>query len=180
MMFPLIVKTVGDPAVVSSEIPWLDSRKRSGDPGVGLPNHAGHCDVIGGATPVPTTLVLLFAGAAALLAGLGIYGIVSYSTSQQTNEIGIRMALGAQRPTIARLVFGQALFPSARVCSEGWFCSLGLRRVLSSFLFGINPADPATILGVICFLGLVAAAAIYFPLRRGHSRLSPMSALRYE
>ncbi len=175
----LIVKTVGDPAVVSSEIRGLI---RESDPEIPVSAFQTMQGIVMSSVAprrFQTTLVLLFAGAAALLAGLGIYGIVSYSTSQQTNEIGIRMALGAQRPTIARLVFGQALFPVGAGLLGGVVLSLGLRRVLSSFLFGINPADPATILGVICFLGLVAAAAIYFPLRRA-IKISPMSALRYE
>ena len=175
----LVVKTAGDPGVVSSEIRGLI---RESDPEIPVPAfHTMQSIVMSSVAPrrFQTMLVLIFAGAAALLAGLGIYGIVSYSTSQRTSEIGIRMALGAQRPSIARLVFGQALFPVGAGLLGGAVLSFGLRRVLSSFLFGINPADPATILGVICFLGLVAAAAIYFPLRRA-IRISPISALRYE
>jgi predicted lysophospholipase L1 biosynthesis ABC-type transport system permease subunit len=175
----LVVKTAGDPAVVSSEIRGLI---RESDPEIPVPVfHTMQGIVMSSVAPrrFQTMLVLIFAGAAALLAGLGIYGIVSYSTSQRTSEIGIRMALGAQRPTIARLVFGQALFPVGAGLAGGAVLSLGLRRVLSSLLFGINPADPATILGVICFLGLVAVAAIYFPLRRA-IKISPINALHYE
>jgi putative ABC transport system permease protein len=175
----LVVKTAGDPAAVSSEIRGLI---RESDPEIPVSAFQTMQGIVMSSVAprrFQTMLVLLFAGAAALLAGLGIYGIVSYSTSQRTNEIGIRMALGAQRPAIARLVFGQALFPVGAGLLGGVVLSLALRRVLSSFLFGIDPADPATILGVICFLGLVAAAAIYFPLRRA-IEISPMSALRYE
>jgi putative ABC transport system permease protein len=175
----LVVKTAGDPGVVSSEIRGLI---RESDPEIPVSAFQTMQGIVMSSVAprrFQTVLVLLFAGAAALLAGLGIYGIVSYSTSQRTNEIGIRMALGAQRPTIAHLVFGQALFPVGMGLIGGVLLSFGLRRVLSSLLFGVSPADPATILGVICFLGIVAAAAVYFPLRRA-VRISPIIALRYE
>lgn len=177
--FSLVVKTAGDPRVVSSEIRGLIRESDSEIPVSAF--QTMQSIVMSSVAPrrFQTMLVLIFAGAAALLAGLGIYGIVSYSTSQRTNEIGIRMALGAQRPTIAHLVFGQALFPVGMGLIGGVLLSFGLRRVLSSLLFGISPADPATILGVICFLGIVAAAAVYFPLRRA-IKISPISALRYE
>lgn len=175
----LVVKTAGDPGVVSSEIRGLI---RESDPEIPVPAFQTMQGIVMSSVAprrFQTMLVLIFAGAAALLAGLGIYGIVSYSTSQRTNEIGIRMALGAQRPAIAHLVFAQALFPVGMGLVGGALLSFGLRRVLSSLLFGISPIDPATILGVICFLGIVAAAAVYFPLRRA-IRISPMIALRYE
>jgi predicted permease len=125
------------------------------------------------------TMVLLFAVAAALLAGLGIYGVVSYSVAQRTSEMGIRIALGAQRGNIARIVLGQALSPVGMGLAAGIVTSIALSRVLASLLFDIVAADPITICGVISFLGAVATAATYVPVFRA-THVDPMIALRYE
>ena len=126
-----------------------------------------------------TILVVLFALVAALLAGVGIYGVVSYSTSQRTNEIGVRMALGAQRINIATLIIGEGLVPVAAGLSVGVVLALTSGRVLSALLFGVKPIDPLTIIAVICFLMSVACIAVCLPLRRA-LQIEPMTALRYE
>jgi putative ABC transport system permease protein len=124
-------------------------------------------------------LVLLFGVAATLLASLGIYGVVSYSVAQRTNEMGIRMALGARPGDIARMIFRQGLLPVAVGLVAGVAASIALGRVLGSLLFGVNAADPITIFGVVFFLGAMAAAATYFPAHRA-THVDPVTALRYE
>jgi predicted permease len=126
-----------------------------------------------------STLVLTFALAAALLAGLGIYGVVAFSTAQRTNEIGIRIAMGAQRGNIANLVFGQALLPVGGGLVAGVLLALAFGRLLSASLFEVGLVDPATVVGVVCFLGIIAVAAIYLPFRQAMS-VDPIVALRYE
>jgi predicted permease len=125
------------------------------------------------------SLVLLFAAAALLLASLGIYGVVSYSVAQRTNEMGIRMALGAQPGNIRRMVMRQSLVPVCAGMVAGVMASVALGRVMGSLLFGISAWDPATISGVVTLLIAVAAIATLPPVRRA-TRVDPASALRYE
>jgi ABC-type antimicrobial peptide transport system permease subunit len=125
------------------------------------------------------SLVLLFAAAALLLASLGIYGVVSYSVAQRTNEMGIRMALGAQPGNIRRMVLGQSLLPVCAGLVAGVMASVAFGRVLGSLLFGVSAWDPATISVVLTLLIAVAAMATLPPVRRA-TRVDPMSALRYE
>ena len=125
------------------------------------------------------SLVLLFAAAALLLASLGIYGVVSYSVAQRTNEMGIRMALGAQPGNIRRMVMRQSLAPVCAGMVAGVMASVALGRVMGSLLFGISAWDPATISGVVTLLIAVAAIATLPPVRRA-TRVDPTSALRYE
>ena len=125
------------------------------------------------------TLVLLFGLTALLLASLGIYGVVSYSVAQRTNEMGIRMALGAPRAGIRSLVLRQSLPPVMLGLGVGVVASLALSRVLSSLLFGIGATDPLTIFAVIALLSAVAMVAAYIPARRA-TQVDPITALRYE
>ncbi|HKW97212.1 MAG TPA: ABC transporter permease [Bryobacteraceae bacterium] len=124
-------------------------------------------------------LVLLFAMAAMLLATLGIYGVVSYSVAQRTNEMGVRIALGAQPGAIARLVLRQGLVPVIAGLAAGVAASLTLGRFVGSLLFGVSAADPFTICAVIGLLTGVAAAASYVPAHRA-THVDPVTALRYE
>jgi len=124
-------------------------------------------------------LVLLFAFAAMLLASLGIYGVVSYSVSQRANEMGIRMALGAQSANIHRLVLRQALFPVAIGLAVGITASFALGQLLRGLLFGVSAADPIAISAAVVPLGVVATIACYIPARRA-TRADPLAALKYE
>jgi putative ABC transport system permease protein len=124
-------------------------------------------------------LVLLFAGTALLLASLGIYGVVSYTVTQRTNEIGIRMALGAQPGRIRAMVLRQGLAPVMAGLLAGVAGSLALTRVLGSLLFGVSTGDPLTIGGVAALLMAMSMAAILTPARRA-MRVEPSTALRYE
>ena len=124
-------------------------------------------------------LVLVFAASALLLASLGIYGVVSYTVAQRTNEIGIRVALGAHAADVYRMVLRQGFAPVAFGLIAGVAGALALGRLLSSLLFEVSPADPLTITTVTVALAAVAAFACTVPALRA-TRVDPMSALRYE
>lgn len=114
-----------------------------------------------------------------ILAMVGVYGVISYSTSQRTHEIGIRVALGAQQSEILRMILGQGFLIVAIGLIVGCAGAFAFARLISNFLVGISPADPATYSAVTIVLGLVALLACYIPARRA-MRVDPMVALRYE
>jgi len=118
-----------------------------------------------------------FAGFALLLASLGIYAVISYSVSQRTQEIGIRMALGASATRTQKHILLQTLGLAALGLALGIAASRALTGALGSFLFGVTPGDPATFIGIGALLIVVAAFAGYLPARRA-SRIDPMVALR--
>ncbi|HEX5424565.1 MAG TPA: ABC transporter permease [Candidatus Acidoferrales bacterium] len=124
-------------------------------------------------------LVAVFATTALTLAAVGLYGIVAYSVTRRTQEIGIREALGAQPRDVLRLVVGEGARLAGAGILIGLALSLGLARLMSSLLFGITPADPLTFIGVSAMLAAVALLASYVPARRA-MRVDPMIALRYE
>jgi len=124
-------------------------------------------------------LLGIFAFLALALAAIGIYGVTSYSVSQRTHEIGIRMALGARESDVLRLVVAHGLALSCVGVGLGVAGALVLTRFLASMLYGIRPTDPLTYLGVSLLLGGVAILASYIPARRA-AKVDPMEALRYE
>jgi predicted permease len=124
-------------------------------------------------------LLGVFASVALLLAAAGIYGVVSYSVAQRTREIGIRVALGAERLDVLRLIIAQAAKLALTGELLGILLALGLTRFMASLLFGMSAADPLTFAGVAILLSAVALAACYIPARRA-MRVDPMVALRYE
>ncbi|HLW80933.1 MAG TPA: FtsX-like permease family protein, partial [Candidatus Acidoferrales bacterium] len=120
-----------------------------------------------------------FSTLALLLAVVGIYGLISYYTSQRTHEIGIRMALGAQRGDVMRLVLREGMLLTGLGVMAGIAMSYWFGRTLSSLLYGVSPADPVTFIVVSILLTLVALMACYIPARRA-MKVDPMVALRYE
>jgi ABC-type antimicrobial peptide transport system permease subunit len=127
-------------------------------------------------------IVLLLAGFAVfalVLASLGIYALISYAVTQRTQEIGIRMALGASARSVRARVIAQTLRLAVAGMAIGTAVSWVMVRSAAGLLFGVSPRDPGTFLGMIVVLTLVALAAGYFPARRA-SRVDPMVALRAE
>ncbi|HEX7958604.1 MAG TPA: FtsX-like permease family protein, partial [Terriglobales bacterium] len=127
------------------------------------------------------TLGLLssFAGIALLLAAIGLYGVISYSVTQRTQEMGVRMALGAAPGDLLRLIVAGGTRLAAIGIAAGILAALILTRFMSSMLFGVHPADPLTFVAVSIVLLLVVLFACYVPARRA-TKIDPMVALRYE
>jgi putative ABC transport system permease protein len=124
-------------------------------------------------------LLTIFAAIALLLAAIGIYGLMSYSVEQRTQEIGVRMALGAGKPDLLRMILRQGLQLAAAGVLLGLAIAYGLTRVLASLLFGVQAADPFTFGGVAMILLLIALAATWYPARRA-AAVEPVEALRYQ
>lgn len=124
-------------------------------------------------------LLLLFAASALFLAGLGVYGVVMYSVVQRSREIGLRIALGAQRSTVYRLVLRDGLRPVAAGAAAGVALAFGSARIVSSLLYQVSPYDPAVTAAAVCLLLAVGTTACLLPARRAAS-VEPMQALRAE
>jgi putative ABC transport system permease protein len=125
------------------------------------------------------TLVGVFAGAALLLAVVGIYGVTTFWVNRRTREFGIRIAFGAQKGNILSMVVGLGLKLALIGVASGIAGALVLTRFLSSLLYGVKPTDPLTFVGVSVILTTVALVACYIPARRA-TKVDPMVALRYE
>jgi putative ABC transport system permease protein len=124
-------------------------------------------------------LLGVFAGLALVLAAVGIYGVMSYSVAQRTREIGIRMALGAQRSDVLKMTVGQGLRLVFTGVAIGLAAAFVLTRVMATLLFGVSPTDPLTFVSISIVLIGVAVLASYIPALRA-TRVDPMFALRYE
>jgi putative ABC transport system permease protein len=132
-----------------------------------------------GGRRIPSVLLGIFGTVALILAGIGIYGVISYSVAQRTREIGIRAAIGASERALLRLVLDRGVILTAIGLGIGTAGAFGLTRLMANLLFGVGARDPMTMVLVGAVLAGVAIVASYVPARRA-MRVDPIVALRYE
>jgi putative ABC transport system permease protein len=173
------VRTERDPAQMAAEVRGVMQQLDANLPVNNLKTLAAQVDQSMFSDEVVAVLSISLALLAALLAALGLYGVLAYVVARRTREIGIRMALGGQRADILKIVLGQGAWLTAIGGAIGIAAALGLTQLASSLLFGVSAQDPLTFVGVAVLLALVAGAACYLPARRA-MRVDPMVALRYE
>jgi putative ABC transport system permease protein len=175
----LVIRTKGDPA---SAFPGIKSQIRSIDPGAPISNVRTMNDLLArSVAPRRTPMLLLsaFAGAALLLAMIGIYGVTAYYVTQRTQEIGIRMALGAQVSDVLKLVLKSGMALTFIGIAAGIAGAFAVTRWMATLLFGVKPTDALTFAIVSICLIVTALLACYFPARRA-TKVDPLVALRYE
>ena len=175
----LVARTAGDPvsaAAAMKEAVWSFDRNLTISQVVTMDG------VVAEATAEPRfemLLLTIFAAVALVLASVGIYGVISYSASRRTHEIGVRMSLGATRGQVLMLVARQGIYLASVGSVAGIAGSVLLSRVMSKLLYGVQPTDPATFASVAIGLGVIAMVACYIPARRA-MRVNPVAALRCE
>jgi len=175
----LVVRTSTDPASLTSAVV---AQIHSLDPQLAVANIRTMDQEMASSVAAPkfNTFVLgLFAFLALFLAAIGVYGVLAYAVAQQSHEIGIRMALGAQRRDVMRLILIQGARLALGGLAIGTLAALGLTRMMSSLLYSISASDPLTFAAVATVFLAVALLACYIPARRA-MRVDPMIALRYE
>jgi putative ABC transport system permease protein len=175
----LVVRTAGEPASVLGAI-----RREVSALNPSMPIHTAETmeAIIGKSVSVPrfrTLLLSAFAALALLLAAIGIYGVISFSITQRTREIGVRMALGARAQDVHAMVIAQGIRPVFTGVVIGLLASLAGTRILKSLLFGVSATDPGTFVVVPLLLGAVALIACWLPARRA-TRVNPIAALSSE
>ena len=175
----LVVRSTGDPnnltAAIRSEVLKLDKEQ----PATNIKTLNEYFSTSIAQQRFSVVLLGVFAGVALVLAAVGIYGVLSYAVTQRTHEIGIRMALGAGRRDVFRLVVGRGMLLSLIGVASGLIAAFGLTRLMSSLLFGVTATDAMTFASVAGVLLAVALLACYIPARRA-TKVDPLVALRYE
>jgi putative ABC transport system permease protein len=175
----LVVRTAANPALIAAAI---RSEVKTVNKNLPPPTTQSVDDILRDAVAQPryqTMLLSLFGITALILAAVGIYGVTSYTVTQRTHEIGIRVALGAKRSDVLKLVVGQGFKLTLIGVGLGAWGALALTRFLSTLLYGVKPTDPLTFMVVSLLLIAVALLACYIPARRA-TKIDPMVALRYE
>lgn len=174
-----VIRTRMQPFSISNEI---QTQLRNASGGLPVGNVRSMEQVTGDSlaqSDFNTTLLTIFAAVALLLAAIGIYGLMAYSVQQRTQEIGIRIALGASPERVRGMVVGQGMLLAGIGVVIGVGAALGLTRLMSGMIYGVKTWDPATFVAVVVVLSAVSLLATYVPARRA-SRVDPMVSLRYE
>lgn len=174
-----LVRTHGDPLAVAKAV---EGEIRSLDRNMAVYGVRALEDAVSAAyitQKMGGWLLGFFGALALLLAAVGLYGVLAYSVAQRSREVGIRMALGASRADVLRMVLGHGLRLTGLGLAIGVALAFGVTRFMQKLLFGVSPTDALTLLGVSGLLALVALAAAYVPARRA-TRIDPIVAIRYE
>jgi predicted permease len=174
----LLVRTPADPLGIAEAV-RRKVRERSSEVPVKITPLSASFDQSVAAPRFRTLLLGVFAGLAVCLAMAGVYGVMAYIVNQRSNEIGLRMALGAQSSDVLKLVFRQALILTVIGLALGLAGAFAASRILTNLLFEVKPNDPLTYVTVSAILALVALAACYIPARRA-AKVDPLVALRQE
>jgi putative ABC transport system permease protein len=175
----IVIRTNGDPSSLSS---MARSQVHSVDPNIPVTNIRTMDEIFSASIEqqrFAMLLVGLFGAVALALAAIGIYGVMSYSVLQRTHEIGVRMALGAQRTDVLKLILVQGVFISFLGVIVGLAASFALTRVMSTLLFGITPTDTMVFATVAFGIFAIGIVATYMPAWRA-TKVDPLLALRYE
>ncbi|MGC0773378.1 MAG: ABC transporter permease [Candidatus Acidiferrum sp.] len=175
----LVMRTAGDPVLQTSALGSALAQIDPNQPLVKVRTMEENMATTVAQPRFRAWLIGIFAMLALVLAGVGVYGVMSYAVTQRTSEIGLRVTMGAQPQDVFHIIVGEGLRLSLLGVGIGLVTALALTRLLQSFLFGISAYDPLTFVGVSVLLTLVALAASFFPARRA-TRVDPLVALRYE
>ena len=175
----LVVRTTGDPLALSASVRDLIRSLRPNQPVAEVATMEQHLGNSLSPERFSMLLFSIFAGLALVLSAVGIYGVMAYTVLQRTHEIGVRMALGAERGQILRLIVRQGANLGVVGIAIGLAAALGLTRLMRNLLYDVSPTDPLTFAGVAILLMAVALVACYIPARRA-TRVDPMVALRHE
>jgi putative ABC transport system permease protein len=174
----VLVRTKGDPTALAPAIRHAVAEIDPDQP-VGHRTLVQQLDNAVSGTRSYTLLVGIFAGLALLLASVGVYGVMSYAVSQRTQEIGVRMALGAQRNDVLRLFLGRSLKIVTGGVAAGLGLALAINRVVANLLFDVKTTDAITFISAALLLGAATVVASYVPARKA-TRVDPLVALRHE
>ena len=175
----LILRTAGDPNAVAPAVRRIIAAMDPDAPVYQIKTMEDYLALDLGRARFQTALLGLFAGIALLLTAIGLYGVIAYGVAQRTHEIGVRMALGASRADVLRMVVNRGLLLTLAGVGAGVLGAVGLARFIQSLLYQTPPRDPLTYTVVCVSLSLVALLASYIPAMRA-TRIDPMVALRYE
>ena len=173
----IFVRTARDPLALAAAARRTVGALVPGTPVFDIKTMASRTAVATAQARFSAVLLALFAVTALLLAVIGIYGVMSFMVAQRTREIGIRMALGADRAQVQRMVIAEGLWLATAGAALGVGAAFGLTRVLRSLLFDVKPGDPVTYISIVMLLAISAAIASWIPARRA-SKVEPTEALR--